>query len=194
MTHYFSNNQDTKSNPKTINYIFHKHHFVFKTDHGVFSKDHVDTATDLLLNTVEIKPKEHVLDLGCGYGVIGTVLGVSKKATVTMVDVNERALALAKENADQHKLNATIRLSQGFDALDTMYDHIVSNPPIRIGKQNLYAMFETAKAHLNSQGSLWLVMHKKHGAKSAIVFLETLYDVSVARKQKGFHVIRCKTR
>ena len=194
MSHYFSKNQnDVKHQIKVIDFTYKNRQLTFKTDAGVFSKDHVDSASALLLNHVQLVQNQAVLDLGCGYGVIGIALATSTPLELTRVDVNERAIDLAKENAEFNRVDADIFTSEGFDSVTKRFDHIISNPPIRIGKPALYQLFKTAKAHLKSQGSLWLVMHKKHGALSAMTFLETLYKVSLVKRHKGFHVIRCET-
>lgn len=194
MSHYFSNNTKTKSNQFIIEYTFKDVSYKFISDHGVFSKNHIDYATDLLLNHVLINPSEKVLDLGCGYGVIGIILSKHHKAHVTMVDVNDRAIHLAKTNAMNHHVDAEIFHSDGFNLVNQTYHHIVSNPPIRIGKQAMYQLFLDAKKHLVEEGSLWLVMHKKHGAQSAMDFLKHHYHVNLVEKQKGFHIIQCIKR
>lgn len=191
MSHYFSKNLETKSKETIIEYTYKDIAFKFKTDHGVFSKNHVDDATDFLLHQVLINQGERVLDLGCGYGVIGVVVSKIHRADVTMVDVNERAIHLAKVNLELNNQKAQVFLSDGFNLISNTYHHIVSNPPIRIGKKAMYQLFLDAKKHLVDQGSLWIVMHKKHGALSAIDFLGEHYRVKVLKKQKGFHIIQC---
>ena len=193
MSHYFSKKQDTlKSAPKIIDFTYKNNHLTFKSDYGVFSKNHVDPASILLLENVQIEDDATVLDLGCGYGPIGIALAVTRPISLTMSDVNERALALAEENARQNKVSADIVQSDGLSHISQRFDHIISNPPIRIGKESLYKIYENARTHLNKDGVLWLVMHKKHGAASAITFLRALYVVDVITKSKGFHVIKCQ--
>jgi 16S rRNA (guanine1207-N2)-methyltransferase len=191
MSHYFSKNLETKSEEKTLDYTFKEKSFKFISDHGVFSKDHVDYATDLLLNHISLNENDRVLDLGCGYGVIGIVLATYYKAKVTMIDVNERALNLTNKNLHINQVDAKVQLSEGFAQIHETFKHIVSNPPIRIGKQAMYQLFLDAKTHLADGGSLWLVMHKKHGAISAMDYLKQFYQVHVIKKQKGFHIIQC---
>ncbi len=195
MSHYYSEDQrDVKSRRHTVTYTHQDKTYRFITDHGVFSKGHVDTATAALLDHVSIKEGSAVLDLGCGYGVIGIVIARAFGASLTMSDVNERALDLARENAKTHGVNASIIKSDAFEAIDGSFDAIVTNPPIRIGKPRLYGMLETAKAHLKPGGALWLVMHKKHGALSTIAHLKTHYTADVVATHKGFRVIRCESR
>lgn len=193
MTHYFSRNQETlKHDRKEITFTFKQKTFSFITDAGVFSKDHVDSATELLLKAIDIKTDEDVLDMGSGYGIIGTVIGKIYTANVTMIDVNLRALELSRINLKNNGVNGVVFESDGFENVDQQFHHIVTNPPIRIGKTQLYNIFKTAKAHLKSKGILWIVMHKKHGALSAIKFLDKHYQVTVVNKEKGFHIIRCQ--
>jgi 16S rRNA (guanine1207-N2)-methyltransferase len=191
MSHYFSKNTDTKSNEKTIAYTYRGFNLSFISDHGVFSKDHVDGATDLLLNHLNINNGASILDLGTGYGIIGISVTKAFQTNTQMIDINERALTLATRNAQLNNVDVKIIYSDGFEAVNESFDHIISNPPIRIGKQSLYQLFKTAKEHLNKNGALWLVMHKKHGALSAIEFLKNHYEVHVVKKQKGFHVLQC---
>ena len=192
MSHYFSKHQTKESNPQIVEYTYKNKHFKFETDTGVFSKDHVDNATNLLLNNVSIVNNQNVLDLGCGYGVIGIALASYYNIDLTMIDVNERAINLAKKNAKEYQITAKILVSDGFEKINQTFNHIVSNPPIRIGKEKLYQLFLNAKSHLKPQGILWLVIHKKHGALSAIKYLNTLFDVKVVAKDKGFHVLACQ--
>ncbi len=194
MSHYYEPSQkDVKSNPKKITYTIKDITFKFTTDHGIFSKDHVDDATHLMLNNIHLKPNQKVLDLGCGYGVIGIVLNIIYDAEVTMIDINQRALEYAEQNVIDNGSTALVINSDGFSEItDETFDIIISNPPIRIGKQKMYAMFLQAKKHLNIHGALWLVMHKKHGALSAMKYLEQYYDVHCVEKTKGWHIIECR--
>jgi len=196
MSHYYDAKQEgVKSNPKRIAYTFNTIDFSFMTDHGTFSKDHIDSATELLLKNVTVPPGSTILDLGCGYGVIGIILSKLYEGQTTMVDVNERAIALARENISRNNVDADCILSDGFSALNAaQFDFIISNPPIRIGKEKLYQLLDEAYNHLTTKGALFIVMHKKHGALSAMKHLNKRYTVSLVKRNKGFHVIKCKKR
>jgi 16S rRNA (guanine1207-N2)-methyltransferase len=167
----------------------------FITDNGVFSKNHVDIATSFLLKTIYNEVKGEVLDVGCGYGVIGiTVAKNSNVQKVTMLDVNHRALELAKRNCEKNKVVNKVKIleSDGFENIVDKYDTIITNPPIRAGKTVIYKMYEDAKEHLKDSGALYLVINKKHGAPSTITFLNTLFgNCEVLDKKTGFNVIRC---
>lgn len=192
MSHYFTDQKYTKSHRKTIEFIFAGTHFSFVTDHGVFSKDAVDHATIKLLETVKIPKGATVLDLGCGYGVIGIVLQKVYQAAVTMSDINMRALTLAQLNAEKNGVRVEIIRSDGFTSIESLYEHIVVNPPIRIGKAAMYSMLAQAKAHLQNNGTLWVVIHKKHGAQSLARYLADYFTVERALRYKGIYVFACR--
>jgi 16S rRNA (guanine1207-N2)-methyltransferase len=195
--HYYSKTQQTESNPKYWNYTLKNHSFRFKTDNGVFSKSEVDFGSKLLIETFE-KPllDGNILDVGCGYGPIG--LSVAKQypdRIVHMVDVNERALSLAKENAELNGIkNVCIYESDQLEAVkDQSFAAILTNPPIRAGKMVVHGIFEQSADRLLSGGELWVVIQKKQGAPSAIEKLSELFgDVETIEKKKGYFIIKAK--
>ncbi len=193
MAHYFSNDTDVKSNRKEVTFDVNHIPITVYTDHGVFNKGYLDLGTEILLNNIELTDSKHVLDLGCGSGIIG--LYVSKKygIDVDMVDINARAVALAKDNLERNDIIQKVWQSDGFEAIDGTYDTVILNPPIHAGKHVVYTLFEDTKDHLYPGGELIIVMHKKHGAKSAIKKLNSLFDdVRIVTRDKGFYVIIAK--
>ncbi len=195
MRHYYSRDQsDTAHDHREIVYDFRGERYVFKTDKGVFSRAHVDGASDFLLDTVDIAEQERVLDLGCGYGVLGIVIARHFQADVTLSDVNKRALELTEDNLSMNRIKATLLESDGFADIEGVFDHIVTNPPIRIGKRALYPMLESALKSLADDGTLWIVVHKKHGAHSLVEHMATLADTRIVKRRKGRFVVACKNR
>jgi len=195
MVHYFSENNDNlKSNPQVIAFSVKNTPLKFNTDNGVFSKSNFDRGTEILLKYLVVKESfKSVLDLGCGYGVIGIYLNKAFDLSVDMVDINKRAINLTKSNIELNNAKANAFLSDGFENINTKYDLIITNPPIRAGKELIYCFFEDAAKYLNENGEFYLVINKKHGALSAITRLKTIYsDVKVVNKKKGFNVIKCK--
>ena len=194
MDHYYSNNPMSKSEERTIEYELNGVRFSFLSDNGVFSKNHVDFATDLLLNAIAKEGVDgSLLDVGCGYGVIGISLAKIFNTQTTMLDVNERALDLAKRNATNNGVSEIMIIeSNGFEKIKEKYDVIVTNPPIRAGKEVIYKMYDDAKEHLNDGGVFYLVINKKHGAPTTIKHLEGLFEnIEIIDKKAGFNVIRC---
>jgi len=193
--HYFSKQPHSKSSPKTWKYQLRGTEFLFTSDTGVFSKNEVDFGSKLLIEQfVEPQVSGDILDLGCGYGPIGISLAKSfPRRHVVMSDVNERAVSLAKENADNnHITNIEIIQSDRFSNLsDRSFASVVTNPPIRAGKQIVHQMFEDAQVALIENGSLWVVIQKKQGAPSAKEKLKNLFgDVETISKSKGYYVFR----
>ncbi|MDE3840589.1 16S rRNA methyltransferase [Bacillus methanolicus] len=195
--HYYSRTQNVASDPVYWDYKLRNHIFRFKTDNGVFSKREVDFGSRLLIETFALPEVEgNVLDVGCGYGPIGLSIAKSfETISVHMVDVNERALALAKENALLNKIDNVVIYES--DRLTGVKEHnfasIVTNPPIRAGKKIVHDIFEQSVSHLKPGGELWVVIQKKQGAPSAIDKLNEIFDeVGIVEKKKGYFVIRAK--
>ena len=131
---YFSSDPASKSRPVSYTYEFRGRTFTFKTDAGVFSKGETDFGTDLLLNSLP-RLSGRTLDLGCGFGVIGICLAATDPVEMVISDVNRRALDLARENAESNHAEAEVVESDGFSCLTGSFRHIITNPPIRTGKQ-----------------------------------------------------------
>ena len=192
MSHYFENDNNLKEDKKIINVDIFGKRFRFSTNSGVFSKDKVDYGTKLLLNNIVIHKKSgKLLDLGCGYGVLGVILGENyKNLDIDMVDVNERAVTLANYNLQLNGVNGVnCYVSNIYEGVSSKYDYIVTNPPIRAGKDVLLQFLVGSYDYLVSDGQLWFVMRKDHGVKSMIKELENKYIVSILNKDKGFYMV-----
>ena len=174
MNHYFSEKPEIKSEKKTIKYTIQNKKFEFITDNGVFSKSKVDFGTDLMLNEflkenrgLEVE-KIKILDIGCGYGVVSVVLkSFYPEISITLSDVNERALELSEENLKKYGINDYhIIKSDAFEKITEKFNVILSNPPIRAGKDIIFKIYSEAYEHLNENGKFYCVIQTKHGAKS----------------------------
>ncbi len=171
----------------------------FFSDNGVFSKDKLDFGSTLLLETIYDKVNEdnlNILDVGCGYGFIGISMAKIKNAKVTMCDVNKRALHLAEKNALENGVANSVKVIESdiYQNITDIYDLIITNPPIRAGKEVVYGILDGARDRLKAKGELWFVIRKDQGAKSTIKHLEETYDVEVVAKSKGFYIIKAKNR
>lgn len=137
-----------------------------------------------------------ILDVGCGYGPIGLSLAKAfPERKVIMVDVNQRAIDLAKKNAADNSItNVDIFSSDLLEKVETNdFAAILTNPPIRAGKETVHKLFEDAYNHLAVNGELWIVIQKKQGAPSAIEKLKTMsQEVTVVGKKKGYYIIKVK--
>jgi 16S rRNA (guanine1207-N2)-methyltransferase len=187
MEHYYTENPNTPHSLRKTRYTIHNIELEFITDAGVFSKSHVDFGSDILIKSLPPIPGQ-VLDLGCGYGPIGiSIAKLNPSATVTMVDINNRAVDLANQNIALNGLhNARAIQSDGFNEISNyIYDVIVTNPPIRAGKKIIYALFEKSIEHLCKGGCFYIVIQKKQGAKSAMDKLQSIYGNCEAIEKKG---------
>lgn len=190
MSHYFSSNQSTLSEPFTIDISFFGKSYPFVSDAGVFSKRQFDYGSRVMLEAVIDQLSGRVLDLGCGYGPVGVLIGLHRPVALTMVDVNPRAVELAKANALAHGVAADVIVSDGLDKVSGVFDHILLNPPIRAGKAVIYRLFEQAYEHLADGAQLIIVIRKKQGADSAKRKLQAIYDrVETIDRSGGYHVI-----
>ena len=174
MNHYFSEKPEIKSEKKRIKYTIQNKKFEFITDNGVFSKSKVDFGTDLMLNEflkknrgLEVE-KIKILDIGCGYGVVSVVLkSFYPEISITLSDVNERASELSEENLKKYDINDYhIIKSDAFEKITEKFNVILSNPPIRAGKDIIFKIYSEAYEHLNENGEFYCVIQTKHGAKS----------------------------
>ncbi|WP_068620431.1 class I SAM-dependent methyltransferase [Paenibacillus tuaregi] len=192
--HYYSSKPETAHDRKVWEATLRGKTFKFVSDAGVFSKQGVDFGSRVLIEAMEMPENAHVLDVGCGYGPIGlAAAGLASRGQVTMIDVNERAVELAKENAVSNGItNVTILQSDLYQELGNQtFDVVLTNPPIRAGKQTVHAVFEGAAERLRVGGSLWVVIQKKQGAPSAREKLESLFaQVDEVTKDKGYRIFK----
>ena len=191
--HYYTSAPTSEHEERHFNHVFAGKVLRFKTDAGVFSKQHIDPGSELLCSALPGHLSGKVLDMGCGWGAM-TILTLAKCPTceITMADVNERALNLAKENVAANRMEAKAILSDGFQNVEGEFDAVITNPPIRAGKAVIYKMFEDAKAHLVPGGRLYLVIRKQQGAPSALKFLKELYaKAEVIERDGGYWIIEC---
>lgn len=196
MNHYFEDNRHLKSNRKEVSFRFWCFNYSFILDNGVFSKDGIDIGTNVLLDYVSKQTLGNkILDLGCGVGPIGIILKkIFPDSEFHMVDVNDRALELAIENAKLNDVDVNIYKSNSYEHVtDTDFTDIITNPPIRAGKQVIYEMFEHAYDHLCISGKLWIVIRKSHGANSAKAKVESVFgNCEVVKKDKGFYILKAE--
>ena len=193
MSQYFDNDKNIKSERKIIKFNFDNKVFSIYSDNGVFSKDRFDYGTRVLLSSIDIDSLSgNVLDLGCGLGVVGIILGTFNKGiNIDMVDINERAIDLAKNNLVLNNVKANVFVSDIYSNIDNKYDFIITNPPIRAGKNVIRGFLLGSYDYLKDDGILYFVMRKDHGVKSMIKELSVKFNTSIVNKDKGFYVGLC---
>lgn len=196
MSHYFKDDKNLSHDIKIREVFINEERFEFFTDRGVFSKENLDFGTRVLLKHVEVKPEvKTIIDMGCGYGPIGIYLAkISPDSHVYMYDVNSRALELSQRNSELNGVkNTTIEKSFLFEEVDFDVDLILTNPPIRAGKEIIFKLYEQSYQHLSSGGCFYCVIQKKQGAPSTYKKLESLFsNCEIVAKEKGYWVLLAK--
>ncbi|WP_061992619.1 class I SAM-dependent methyltransferase [Fructobacillus ficulneus] len=191
---YFTAQPDAAHDYQDFDFELLGNQIHFTTDAGVFSKRTVDFGTRTMLDVAAGLdfPTGKILDLGTGYGPVGIAMAKALNKNVDMVDVNERALELARKNADRNGVGSQVNVFQSniYDQINDQYAMILVNPPIRAGKTVVTQMLQEAQQHLVPGGKLIAVLQKKQGAPSAQKNLEAVFPtVQVAGKKKGYYVL-----
>ena len=200
--HYFSASPASADERRDISVTLDGRDFVLETAPGVFSPGRIDAGTSVLLDTVGAPPRGDVLDLGCGWGPIALTAALREPgATVTALDVNERALDLLARNAVRVRATAPLgpihAVTADAIAPDLRFDALWSNPPIRIGKEALHVLLATWLPRLRPGREAWLVVQKNLGADSLARWIGEQADdagarwgtVEKVRSSKGYRVL-----
>ncbi|MHA1229493.1 MAG: class I SAM-dependent methyltransferase [Candidatus Helarchaeota archaeon] len=197
--HYFTEKPTSKTITYDISAMIFDKQYIFKTATGVFSYKKIDKGTSILLKYAVLPEKENakILDLGCGYGVIGIVLAdILPKSQVTLIDINQRAIWLCKKNVRLNNVNNVKVLSGDFfEKINETFDLIITNPPLKLGKKTLHRIFERSKQLLIQNGSFQTVIRTKQGAKSAMEKLKEIFgsdNVRLVKVKSGFRVYEAR--
>ena len=191
--HYYTQNPSVEHDLQTVIFEVLGMQIKCTTDAGVFSRDGLDMGTRILLEALP-ELKGRILDLGCGWGPVGTALGRKyPDAEILLSDVNQRAADLAKQNLAANGVkNAQVVCGDGYEAVEGKFDAIVLNPPIRAGKELIYSLFAGAAKRITDSGALYIVIRKQQGAESAQKYLKTIFgSVERIARDKGYWVLRC---
>ncbi len=186
--HYFSASPNSPANPRTIRVTLAGREVDIATAGGVFSPDRVDVGTAVLLaNTPPPPASGHLLDLGCGWGPIALSLAMdAPHAEVWGVDVNERALDLLRRNAGSLGLDNVNAVTPDDVPADIAFRSIRSNPPIRVGKDELHGLLERWLPRMDERSDAWLVVQRNLGSDSLQRWIATTFD-------RGYSVYRTAT-
>jgi len=191
--HYYTNDPSSKRDPKTWEYVLRGQTLRFTSDHGVFSKNGIDFGSRLLIEAFTEPPVAgDILDDGCGYGPMGIALSKSTGRPAHLIDVNERALELAADNARANGVSVTTGVSDGYDGVgESTFAAIVTNPPIRAGKTVVHRILREAYDHLVVGGELWVVIQKKQGGPSAKKLMEDVFGMcETVTRDKGYSIFK----
>ena len=190
--HYFSESPAAPSRPRRVRVSSRGLAFELTTDRSTFSPNRIDPGTGLLLDQAPAPPHHgRFLDLGCGYGPIACTLGhLAPEAEVVAIDVNERSRELTASNATRLGLsNVTVAAPDDVD--DGGFDLIWSNPPIRVGKQELHDVLLRWMGRLRPDGSAVLVVNRHLGADSLQRWLaDQGFPTDRLASKKGYRLLR----
>ncbi len=191
MKHYYTNNQDLISEQTSFTFTYKGVELNFTSDNGVFSKTMIDFGSRVMLDAVLVNDNDKVLDVGCGYGTFGICLKkLNSTISVDMVDVNERAIDLTKLNAQNNGVEVNSFYSHIYQNVTDTYNVILTNPPIRAGKEVVTEILVKSYEHLVVGGTIWVVIQKKQGAPSAKKKLEEIFgNCTVVKKDKGYYIL-----
>lgn len=196
--HYFSASPASAENLRRIRATLAGAEVELTTAGGVFSPDHVDSGTAVLLaNTPPPSPGGHLLDLGSGWGPIALSLAMqAPHATVWAVDVNDRALDLVRRNAHDLGLVNVNAVRPDDVPEDVTFRTIRSNPPIRVGKNELHGLLERWIPRLDERSDAWLVVQRNLGSDSLQRWLAASFtpgfSVHRTATARGFRVIKVR--
>ena len=192
--HYFSASPDKPATLREITYQVAGREFAVQAASGTFSASKLDPGTSILLSKFEEFPESgNVLDLGCGWGPISLAIATfSPETNVWALDVNQRSMELAKDNAAKLGLTNITVVTADKVPQDLKFDAIWSNPPIRIGKAALHDLLRSWLPRLESGGRAMLVVQKQLGADSLLAWIQAEFpDLTASRfsTDKGFRVL-----
>jgi len=197
MQHYFIDKPHTEADYFEFNDSVLGLDLCFRSCDSIFSKNKIDDGTRALLEAVNKKCdlQGNGLDLGCGLGVIAIALIKKFNLKFDMVDINNTAVKLSKENLMKNNVqkSANVFYSNGFSEVKENYDFIITNPPIKTGKKLLFELMQGAFEHLNENGQLVLVIRKDHGMESLKKHITSIFgNCEIIERNKGFYVLRAQ--
>lgn len=190
--YYFTAYPKSKAKLGIIRTYLRGRPFEFLTASGVFSKKRVDLGTRVLIESMTLPEKGYVLDIGCGYGAVGIVAASSNpNLSVVMVDVNERAVWLAKQNIQLNNVNnAEVRRGYLYEPVkDLTFNCILSNPPVSAGMETVKAIIAEAAKHMANKACFQMVVRSKIGGKRLKMLLEEAFgNAEILARKSGYRV------
>jgi len=196
LNHYFAVHPKSKMKLGMIRTNLRGRFFEFLTASGVFSKRRLDLGTRLLIESMILPKEGSVLDVGCGYGAVGIAAAAFvPEFHVIMVDLNERAVWLAKQNIKINNIgNAEARQGQLYEPVRGLkFDCVLSNPPVSAGMEIVKTIITEAPKHMASQALFQMVVRSKVGGKRLRAILEDAFgNVDVLARKSGYRVLISK--
>jgi 16S rRNA G1207 methylase RsmC len=196
--HYFAEHPKSKPRFGLVSAYLRGKYFEFLTASGVFSKTRIDLGTRLLIESMALPKEGWVLDIGCGYGAVGIAAAASNPClSVMMVDVNARAVWLARQNVERNRVG-NVEVRRGFlyePVRDMIFECVLSNPPVSAGMLTVKQMISGAPVNMSDDASLQMVVRSKVGGKRLCAFFEEAFgNVEVLARGSGYRVLKAEKR
>ena len=192
MTHYYDAEQTSRVREYSIEFRWNNHTYLFLSASGIFSKKHIDEGTQALLEFMDVKNGDHVCDLGAGIGVVGIVVKHEyPDSHITMVEINKRAVELAKVNCEKNNVVCDVVQGDLFEEVNSQFNVILCNPPYVAGRELCYRIVEESKQHLTKGGTLQIVFRTNKGGKMMQKKMEEVFgNCQIIGRRSGFSVYR----
>ncbi len=196
MRHYYIDSEKKEEDFFSFIHYINGDKYIIHSCKDVFSKNDVDYGSNLLIHTIIKKEKlsGRCLDLGCGYGVIGIALAKNfPDSNWVMADINNTAVELTKKNITENGVKniESVLLSNLTSEVEGSCDYIVTNPPIRTGKELLFQLVDESYEKLKEEGIFINVIKKKHGLESFRAhLLKKFRSVEILKKDKGYYILK----
>jgi 16S rRNA (guanine1207-N2)-methyltransferase len=191
--HYFAAHPKSEMRLGTIHTYLRGKHFRFLTASGVFSKTHIDLGTTLLIESMVLPKEGSVLDVGCGYGIVGIAAAAfCPELHIIMVDVNERAVWLARQNVEINGIgNVEVKRGYLYEPVKGLVSNcVLSNPPVSAGMKTVKTIICEAPEHMASNATIQMVLRSKiAGKRLQSFFEETFGNFDVLARQSGYRVL-----
>lgn len=190
MEHYFTKTPKSELKIFKIKDKIKNKEIEFYTASGLFSAKSIDKGSKLLIEKCIIKDNWKILDLGCGYGIIGLSLKLLyPKLEITFSDINERATQITNKNLKLHNIKAKIIQSNCFENIRENFDSILLNPPQTAGRELCFKMIEESKSYLKNNGLLQIVArHNKGGKELSKKMFKVFNNVKETAKSSGYRI------
>lgn len=193
LNHYFAAHPKSKMRLGIIRTYLRGKSFEFLTASGVFSKKRVDLGTRLLIESMVLPEEGYVLDVGCGYGAVGIAADAfNPNLHVVMVDVNERAVWLARRNVEINNVqNVVVKHGHLYEPVkDFTFNCVLSNPPVSVGMETVKAIISGSPEHMASKAIFQMVVKSKVGGKRLLTFFEEAFgNVQILARGSGYRVL-----